>query len=109
MSCYCWCREAGIVVRNLDITCGEVRVNVNEDFLLKEKGASDTSLHPTSGAEQATLSQELNKETESAKKPQGKQLLSALSKYTSMFPEKVELLSYCISFHSFLAQSSLIG
>ncbi|KAI3460068.1 hypothetical protein Pfo_016731 [Paulownia fortunei] len=75
-------REAGVVVRNLDITSGEVRVNLNEDFLLKEKGLSDTSPNPASGVVPA------DKESGSAKKPQGKQALSALFKYTSIFPEK---------------------
>ncbi|KAL7085464.1 hypothetical protein ACP275_14G282700 [Erythranthe tilingii] len=77
-------REAGVVVRNLDITSGEVSININEDFLLKEKGISNTSPHPASGAVPS------DKNSESAKKLQGKQALSsALSKYTSMFPEKV--------------------
>ncbi|EPS64261.1 hypothetical protein M569_10518, partial [Genlisea aurea] len=42
-------REAGIVIQNLDITSGEVHVNLNEDFLLKEKGSSDSSSVATSG------------------------------------------------------------
>ncbi|KAK6116092.1 hypothetical protein DH2020_008361 [Rehmannia glutinosa] len=74
--------EAGVVIKDLDITCGEVRVNLNEDFLLKEKGLSDTSPHPASGVVPA------DKESGSAKKPQGKQALSAVLKYTSIFPEK---------------------
>ncbi|PIN12656.1 hypothetical protein CDL12_14731 [Handroanthus impetiginosus] len=75
-------REAGVVVRNLDITSGEVRVNLNEDLLLKEKVSSDSSPQPTSGVVSAS------KESGSAKKPQGKQTLSALFKYTPLLPEK---------------------
>ncbi|GFP89565.1 upf0378 protein kiaa0100 [Phtheirospermum japonicum] len=75
-------REAGVVVRDLDITCGEVRVNLNEDFLLKKKGLSDQSPQPASGVVLA------DKESGSAKKPQGRQALSAVSKFTSMFPQK---------------------
>ncbi|KAL6527291.1 hypothetical protein OROGR_016381 [Orobanche gracilis] len=74
--------EAGVVVRDLDITCGKVRVNLNEDFLLKKKSSLDEFPHPASGAEPA------DKQFGSAKKPQAKQVLSAVSKYISMFPEK---------------------
>ncbi|KAL6573245.1 hypothetical protein OROHE_001704 [Orobanche hederae] len=94
-SCSTWCpnkitledilglaSEAGVVVRDLDITCGELRVNLNEDFLLKKKSSLDEFPHHASGAEPA------DKQFGSAKKPQGKQVLSALSKYSSMFPEK---------------------
>ncbi|KAG8369181.1 hypothetical protein BUALT_Bualt15G0124500 [Buddleja alternifolia] len=73
-------REAGVVIRNLDITSGEVHINLNEDLLLKEKGTS-----PQSAPEVVPA----NKESGPAKKPQGKQALSAVLKYTSIIPEKV--------------------
>lgn len=91
LSYHYWCREAGVLVRNLDITIGEVRVNLNEDFLLKEKGLSDTSPDPASEVVQA------NKESGSAKKQQGKEALSAVCKYTSIFPEKVDLISTALT------------
>ncbi|KAL3613192.1 hypothetical protein CASFOL_042962 [Castilleja foliolosa] len=75
-------REAGVVVRDLDITCGEIRVNLNEDILLQKKGLSDQSPYPASGVAL------VDKESASAKKPHGKQALSAVSKITSMFPQK---------------------
>ncbi|KAL8487833.1 hypothetical protein ACS0TY_024229 [Phlomoides rotata] len=75
-------REAGVLVRNLDITSGEVRVNLNEDLLLKEKSLSDSSPDPSSEYVQK------DKESESAtEKQHGKQPLP-VSKYTSILPEK---------------------
>ncbi|KAL0392207.1 UNVERIFIED_CONTAM: protein SABRE [Sesamum radiatum] len=74
-------REAGIVIRNLDVTFGEVHVNLNEDLLLKKKGLSETSSSPASVVP-------ADKESGSAEKPQGKQKLAAISKFTSIFPEK---------------------
>lgn len=79
-----WCREAGVVVKNLDTTCGEVRINLGEDLLLKEKDQSDTSPQPS-----AEVSPE-KEESAHAKKPRGTNALSAVSKYNSIFPEKVE-------------------
>ncbi|KAH6798514.1 HYPERSENSITIVE TO PI STARVATION 4 [Perilla frutescens var. frutescens] len=75
-------REAGLLIRNLDITSGEVRVNLNEDFLFKEKSLVDTS---------PDLPQEIlqaNNESMSDEKQQGKKTFSAVSKYSSIIPEK---------------------
>lgn len=76
-------REAGVVVKNLDTTCGEVRINLCEDLLLKEKDQSDTSPQPS-----ADVSPE-KEESAHAKKSRGTNALSAVSKYNSLFPEKV--------------------
>ncbi|XP_051126536.1 protein SABRE-like [Andrographis paniculata] len=79
------CREAGLVVRNLDITTGEICANLNEELLLKEKSSSDTS-HPPSEVVPAANSV-------STKNPKEKQPLSAVMlKYTSMFPEKASFI-----------------
>lgn len=86
-----WCREAGVLVRNLDITSGEVRVNLNEDFLLKEKSLSESSPDPSPESVQE------NKESGSGmEKLQGKQALS-VSKYTTLVPEKVGLISTALT------------
>nr|KJB58840.1 hypothetical protein B456_009G228700 [Gossypium raimondii] len=76
-------REAGVVVRNVDINCGEIVVNLNEELLSKNKEPPDvfTQTDKVTGptADYVTT-----------KKPQKKQsAILALAKYTSMFPEKI--------------------
>lgn len=70
-------REVGVIINNLDIHSGEVNMNLNESLLSKNKRSSDT--FPT----------EMEQTIDSAagKNPPKKQL--ALSKYSSIFPEKV--------------------
>lgn len=75
-------REEGILIRNLDITSGEVRVNLNEDLLLKEKSLADSSPDLPQEVVQA------NKESDSDEKQQGKKSFSAVCKYSSIIPEK---------------------
>ncbi len=75
-------REVGIIIKNLDITSGEVTVNLNEKLLSKSKSSSDTFSHSDKVMESTV-------DSVGAKRPQKKQALVALSKYTSMFPEKV--------------------
>ncbi|CAA0830088.1 Unknown protein [Striga hermonthica] len=72
-------RETGVVIRDLDITCGQVSVNLNEELLLKKKDLPDESSQPASGVVQV-----VDKESVSAKKPQGEKALSAVS----VLPEK---------------------
>ncbi|XP_042988908.1 protein SABRE isoform X2 [Carya illinoinensis] len=74
-------REVGVIIKNLDITSGEVTVNLNEKFLSKSKRSSSTS-HSDKVIDSTV-------DSVAAKRPQGKQTLAALSKYTIMFPEKV--------------------
>ncbi|MCD9641027.1 hypothetical protein HAX54_026841 [Datura stramonium] len=73
-------REAGIVVRNVDMRNGEISVNLNEELLLKKKGA-DT----------AHVAVKPINESGTAEKPEKKP--AALSvireKYASMFPERL--------------------
>lgn len=91
-------REVGVVIKNLDVTSGEVTVSLNEKLLSKSKRSSDTS-HSAKDTE-STI------DSVSAKRPQNKQTLVKLSKYTTVFPEKVcqcRLLSTC-----FLSRFALI-
>ncbi|GMY06946.1 protein SABRE isoform X1, partial [Fagus crenata] len=74
--------EVGIIIKNLDITSGEVTVNLNEKLLSKRKSSPDTFSHSDKVMESTV-------DSVGAKRPQKKQALVALSKYTSMFPEKV--------------------
>ncbi|CAK9313018.1 unnamed protein product [Citrullus colocynthis] len=75
-------REAGIIVKNLDVTFGEVNLNLNEELLSKSKKGTDTSF-PSEETVGSTA------ESLPAVKPQKKQALASLSKYSSAFPEKV--------------------
>lgn len=74
-------REAGVVVKNVDITSGEVTLNLNEElFLKKKKSSPDTYSHAIA----ATI------ESSTTKSPHKKQsALLSITKFTSMFPEKV--------------------
>ncbi|KAJ4966887.1 hypothetical protein NE237_018736 [Protea cynaroides] len=75
-------REAGVVIKNLDITSGEVIMNLNEELLVKKK-MPETFLQADVGGE-TTLDHGV------AKKLQKKQsAIISLKKYSSMFPEKV--------------------
>lgn len=56
-------------------------MNLNEKFLSKSKRSSSTS-HSDKVIDSTV-------DSVAAKRPQGKQTLAALSKYTIMFPEKV--------------------
>ncbi|KAL5074890.1 hypothetical protein RYX36_013874 [Vicia faba] len=76
-------REAGIVIKNVDISSGEVTLNLDEELLLKSKSSSRSSSNSDSiiGSQADSVSN---------KKPSKKQQkLAAFSKYSSMFPEKV--------------------
>ncbi|XP_057729107.1 protein SABRE [Arachis stenosperma] len=76
-------REVGIIIRNLDISSGEVTVNLNEGLLLKNK----SSLESSSGSEKIIGSSVDSLSAKRTSKQQ--QTLAAFSKYGSMFPEKV--------------------
>ncbi|KAM3342335.1 hypothetical protein P3S68_027301 [Capsicum galapagoense] len=68
-------REAGVVVRNVDIATGDVSINLNEELLLKRKGGDAFS---STGTESGT-----------AEKPVKTPANLAIMKYASMFPEKL--------------------
>lgn len=73
-------REAGIVVKNVDISIGEIALNVNEELISRKK-SSDTQVDEVL---QSSIEYNI------AKKQQNKQAaLLAVTKYTSFIPEKV--------------------
>ncbi|PPR94338.1 hypothetical protein GOBAR_AA26327 [Gossypium barbadense] len=75
--------EAGLVVRNVDINFGEIIVNLNEELLAKNKKPPDVS-------SQTDKVKESTADSLPANKPDKKQAaILALSKHTSIFPEKI--------------------
>ncbi|KAK9271467.1 hypothetical protein L1049_027058 [Liquidambar formosana] len=75
--------EVGVVIRNVDITSGEVTVNLNEELFLKNKTSSDTFSH-TDEVIGSTVDSGPDKKLHK-KQP----ALAPLTKYTSLVPEKV--------------------
>ncbi|KAF7830032.1 protein SABRE isoform X1 [Senna tora] len=76
-------REVGIIIKDVDISSGEVTVNLNERLLLRSKSPSE----PPSGSDRDI---ESSADSVATKKPSKKhQALASFSKYSSMFPEKV--------------------
>ncbi|KAI9106951.1 hypothetical protein K1719_022479 [Acacia pycnantha] len=76
-------REVGIIIKNVDISSGEVTVNLNEELLLGSKSSSE----PPFTSDRAI---EPNVDLVSSKKPTNKQqALASFFKYSLVFPEKV--------------------
>ncbi|KAL6176770.1 hypothetical protein ACLB2K_053403 [Fragaria x ananassa] len=76
-------REVGVIFKNLDISCGEVTVNLNEELLSESKSSSKTSSDPDKAIE-STI------DSIASKKAQKKQqMIATISKCTTLFPEKV--------------------
>ncbi|XP_038996632.1 protein SABRE-like [Hibiscus syriacus] len=76
-------REAGLVVRNVDINFGEINVNLNEELLSKTKKPPDDS-------SQIDKVKESTDDSSTTKKPDKKQAaILALTKHISIFPEKI--------------------
>lgn len=83
---YC-CREAGIIVKNVDVSIGEIALNLNEELIASKK----------SSVTQVDEVLRSNAEFNLAKKQQNKQAaLLAVSKYTSFIPEKVSSVCICL-------------
>ncbi|XP_020218640.1 protein SABRE isoform X1 [Cajanus cajan] len=76
-------REVGIVIKSMDISSGEVTMNLHEELLLKSKSRSESS----SGSDSIIGSHADSAITRGPPKKQ--QTLAAFSKYSSLFPEKV--------------------
>ncbi|KAJ1424735.1 hypothetical protein SESBI_11442 [Sesbania bispinosa] len=76
-------KEVGIIIKNVDISSGEITLNLNEELLLKSKSSSQSS--SSSGSIIGPQADSVSKEKPSKKQ----QKLAAFSKYSSMFPEKV--------------------
>ncbi|GLT93704.1 hypothetical protein SLE2022_114820 [Rubroshorea leprosula] len=75
-------REAGLAIQNVDINCGEISLCLNEELLLKKKKSSDVS------SQTDKMGSTVN--SAAVNNPQKNQAaVLALSKYTSMFPEKI--------------------
>lgn len=75
-------REVGLVVKNVEVTTGEISVNLNEELLSKKKSSSDSVSQANKVAGSALSSAD-------AEKPPKKPPLAALTKSITMFPEKV--------------------
>ncbi|XP_058224972.1 protein SABRE isoform X2 [Rhododendron vialii] len=91
-------REAGIVVKNVDITSGEVTLNLNEELLIRKKSSSDSSVVDSSF------------ESSTSKKPEEKR--AALS---SMIPEKVSFnlpkldVKFVHRVHGLVVENNIMG
>ncbi|XP_058747798.1 protein SABRE-like isoform X1 [Vicia villosa] len=70
-------REVGIVIKNVDVSIGEVTVNLNERLLIKKKRSSESS----SGSDRSSV------DPMSTKQSSTKQ--EKLARFSSLFPEKV--------------------
>ncbi|XP_047320032.1 protein SABRE-like [Impatiens glandulifera] len=71
-------REDGISVRTVDISTGEIAINLNEEILVKKKTSSQVLANETEILES-------NSDSIATKKPSK---LSALTKHASLIPEK---------------------
>jgi hypothetical protein len=67
----------------VDISSGEVTVNLNEELLSKSKSSSNTLSDPDKALESTIDS------VASKKAHKKQQMIAAISKYTTLFPEKV--------------------
>ncbi|KAG7657824.1 FMP27 C-terminal [Arabidopsis suecica] len=101
-------RAVGIVVRNVEVTSGDVILNFDEDSFPKSKQSS-APLRSDEVRTSATAAS-------SAKKPHKEhQLVAALAKYSSSFPEKVsfslpKLDVRCVNReHDLLAENNITG
>uniref|UniRef100_A0A803LK69 FMP27/BLTP2/Hobbit GFWDK motif-containing RBG unit domain-containing protein n=1 Tax=Chenopodium quinoa TaxID=63459 RepID=A0A803LK69_CHEQI len=73
-------REFGIVVKDVDVSCGEIVMNLNEELLQKRKTSSAVTSDPTT---------ESISDNRAVKSPPQKEALSSMSKLSTLFPEKV--------------------
>lgn len=93
-------REVGVVIKDVDITSGEVIVNLNEEMLSK----SNSSIQSSSQFAQAkgsTFGTSVFREERKKRST-----VPALSKYTSMLPEKVcelFIVSLCVCVYVFMS------
>lgn len=70
------------MIKNVDVTGGDVYVVLNEDFLIKKKSSTNTN----------SLSGEIVRQTNAAgasRKQEKKHPILAITKSISLFPEKV--------------------
>ncbi|CAI0464021.1 unnamed protein product [Linum tenue] len=74
-------REKGIVIQNVDIRSGEVSLNLNEELLSKKKSSSSSNADKDKGSVPDSVVTKDQEKKNSA--------IVAVSKYTSMIPEKI--------------------
>ncbi|KAI3760743.1 hypothetical protein L1987_51142 [Smallanthus sonchifolius] len=99
-------REAGIVVKNVDISLGEISLNLNEE-LIPGKKSSDTQVDAflQSNIEYNIVKKQRNE----------KSALLAVTKYTSFIPEKVCLalpklnVNFVHKEHSIVMENNIMG
>ncbi|XP_024023425.1 protein SABRE isoform X2 [Morus notabilis] len=72
----------GVVIKNVDVTSGEVTVNLNEEMLSKSKSSLQSSSQSDKVMETTVASLDSRKENKK------QSVVVALSKYASLFPEK---------------------
>ncbi|XP_057973448.1 protein SABRE [Malania oleifera] len=83
LSCECGHdSEVGVIIKNFDISSGEVAVSLNEELFIKNKDSSDVF----SSSDKVMSS---NVDSGAAEKPHKKKALLSVPKYASLFPEKV--------------------
>ncbi|GMH14036.1 hypothetical protein Nepgr_015877 [Nepenthes gracilis] len=98
-------REAGIVVKDVDIACGEVAVNLNEELFGKSKRSSKNVSEMITN-----LSVDYGAEKSSQKKG-----FSSITKFSAMFPEKVSFhlprlnLKFVHQGHDLLVENHIMG
>ncbi|XP_009607444.1 protein SABRE-like isoform X1 [Nicotiana tomentosiformis] len=99
-------REAGVVVRNVDIRNGEISVNLNEELLLKKKSVDTSHVAIKPINESGTT-----EKTE--KKPAAFAVMR--EKYASMFPEKLSFtlpkvdVKFVHRVEGFMVENSIMG
>ncbi|CAH1450829.1 unnamed protein product [Lactuca virosa] len=77
-------REMGVSIKNIDISLGEISVDLNEDLISKKKKSLDS--YDDEPVQSTTTT------TDSEKKQQKKQAtFVTITKYTYLFPEKVSI------------------
>ncbi|KAF7139251.1 hypothetical protein RHSIM_Rhsim07G0212900 [Rhododendron simsii] len=91
-------REAGIVVKNVDITSGEVTLNLNEELLIRKKSSSDSSVVDSSF------------ESSTSKKPEEKRaaLLSVIPEKVSFNLPKLDV-KFVHRVHCLLVENNIMG
>lgn len=84
------CREAGVIIQNVDITCGDVTVSLNEELLSKKKKSPDAFNHSEKVMESTS-------DSGASVKPDKKQAsLATLTKSAYIFPEKASDLQHAL-------------
>ena len=80
---YIWGREQGIKIKNLDLTSGDITVNLNENMFLKPKKKPEASVG-------ADIRESSTLDTTAVKKSENNKISSLLRK--PVIPEKVCML-----------------